>query len=150
MSAAADRIAFLDSLPAEELCAQAESALQALVTMMNEETTLLRAGRFRDAAGLTAQKTQLAQDYVVFARSVQRAYSDAWMSAARRRRAGAGSVRFPRRPRGVVPVRFYAGTFTLAVDDAGRARVRLPVARGAAPLWVRLARPSPYPATTGG
>lgn len=72
MSPAADRIAFLDSLPAEELCAQAEAALQALVTVMNEETTLLRAGRFRDAASLTAQKTQLAQDYVVFARSVQR------------------------------------------------------------------------------
>jgi len=72
MSAAADRIASLDSLPAEELCNQAEAALQALVTIMNEETTLLRAGRFRDAAGLTAQKTQLAQDYVVFARSVQR------------------------------------------------------------------------------
>ncbi|KKB79902.1 hypothetical protein VW35_05345 [Devosia soli] len=72
MSAAADRIASLDSLPAEELCTQAEVALQALVTIMNEETTLLRAGRFRDAGGLTAQKTQLAQDYVVFARSVQR------------------------------------------------------------------------------
>lgn len=72
MSAAADRIASLDSLPAEELCNQAESALQALVTVMNEETTLLRAGRFRDAAGLTAEKTQLAQDYVIFARSVQR------------------------------------------------------------------------------
>lgn len=72
MSAAADRIASLDSLPAEELIHQAESALQALVTIMNEETTLLRAGRFREAAGLTAQKTQLAQDYVVFARSVQR------------------------------------------------------------------------------
>jgi flagellar biosynthesis/type III secretory pathway chaperone len=72
MSAAADRIASLDSLPAEDLCGQAETALQALVTIMNEETTLLRAGRFRDAASLTAQKTQLAQDYVVFARSVQR------------------------------------------------------------------------------
>jgi flagellar biosynthesis/type III secretory pathway chaperone len=72
MSAAADRIASLDSLPAEELCSQAETSLQALVTIMNEETTLLRAGRFRDAAGLTAQKTQLAQDYVVYARSVQR------------------------------------------------------------------------------
>lgn len=72
MSAAADRIASLDSLPAEELCSQAEAALQALVTVMNEETTLLRAGRFRDAAGLTAEKTQLAQDYVTFARSVQR------------------------------------------------------------------------------
>jgi flagellar biosynthesis/type III secretory pathway chaperone len=72
MSAAADRIAYLDGLPAEELCTQAETALQALVTIMNEETTMLRAGRFRDAGSLTAQKTQLAQDYVVFARSVQR------------------------------------------------------------------------------
>ena len=72
MSAAADRIASLDSLPAEELCTQAETALQALVNVMNEETTLLRAGRFRDAAGLTAEKTQLAQDYVDYARSVQR------------------------------------------------------------------------------
>ncbi|WEJ59968.1 hypothetical protein [Devosia sp. FJ2-5-3] len=72
MSAAADRIASLDSLPALDLCQQAETALQALVTMMNEETTLLRAGHFREAGGLTAQKTQLAQDYVVFARAVQR------------------------------------------------------------------------------
>lgn len=72
MSAAADRIASLDSLPALDLCHQAETALQALVTMMNEETTLLRAGRFREAGGLTAQKTVLAQDYVVFARAVQR------------------------------------------------------------------------------
>jgi hypothetical protein len=75
------------------------------------------------------------------ARSVLRAYSDAWMSAARRRRAGVDSVRFPRRRRGLVPVRVYAGTFT--VD--GR-RVRLPVTRGRPPLWVRLARPLPYPA----
>lgn len=72
MSAAADRIASLDSLPAHDLCQQAEAALQALVNMMNEETTLLRAGHFREAGGLTAQKTVLAQDYVVFARAVQR------------------------------------------------------------------------------
>jgi flagellar biosynthesis/type III secretory pathway chaperone len=69
---AAHRIAKLDSLPAEELCARAETALQALVTIMNEETTLLRAGRFRQAGALTGEKTQLAQDYVGFARSVQR------------------------------------------------------------------------------
>ncbi|TQN44210.1 IS605 OrfB family transposase [Blastococcus colisei] len=77
----------------------------------------------------------------VGARSVLRAYSDAWMSAARRRRAGDETARFPRRRRGLVPVRFYAGTFTVTGG-----RVRLPVARGRPPLWVRLARPLPYPA----
>ena len=39
---------------------------------MNQETTLLRAGRAKDAGELTADKTRLAQDYVGFARSVQR------------------------------------------------------------------------------
>jgi IS605 OrfB family transposase len=78
-------------------------------------------------------------------RSVLRAYSDSWMGAARRRRAGDTAVRFPRRRRGLVPVRCYAGTFT--VDTTGeRPRVRLPVARGRPALWVRLARPLPYPA----
>ena len=77
----------------------------------------------------------------VGARSVLRAFSDAWMSAARRRRAGEDSVRFPRRRRGLVPVGFYAGTFTVVHD-----RVRLPVTRGRPALWVRLARPLPYPA----
>jgi IS605 OrfB family transposase len=37
-------------------------------------------------------------------------------------------------------VRWYHGTFTLS----GR-RVRVPTAAGAAPLWLRLARPIPYP-----
>src|SRR5690349_8855038 len=46
----------------------------------------------------------------VAARSVLRAYSDAWMSAARRRRAGDVKARFPRRRRRLVPVRCYAGT----------------------------------------
>ena len=41
----------------------------------------------------------------------------------------------------LVPVRWYAGTFTLA----GRV-LRLPVARGCAPLVVRLDRDPPYPA----
>jgi hypothetical protein len=39
---------------------------------MNEETTLLRAGRHRDAGVLGAEKTRLAQDYVGYARAVQR------------------------------------------------------------------------------
>ena len=75
------------------------------------------------------------------ARSVLRRYSDAWFAAARRRKAGDHNVRFPRRRRGLVPVRWYAGTFTLA----GRA-LRLPTARGCPPLVVRLDRDLPYPA----
>ena len=74
------------------------------------------------------------------ARSVLRRYSDAWFAAAKRRNAGDTSARFPRRRRALVPVRWYAGTFTLA----GRV-LRLPVARGCAPLVVRLDRDPPYP-----
>lgn len=69
---AAARLAALDSLPADELCQMAEIALAALVNVMNEETTLLRAGHLRQASILTPDKTRLAQDYVGFARSVQR------------------------------------------------------------------------------
>ncbi|WEK05536.1 MAG: flagellar protein FlgN [Candidatus Devosia phytovorans] len=69
---AAARLAALDNLPADELCQMAEVALAALVNVMNEETTLLRAGHLRQASILTPDKTRLAQDYVGFARSVQR------------------------------------------------------------------------------
>lgn len=69
---AAARLAALDSLPADELCRMAEIALAALVDVMNQETTLLRAGHMRQAGTLTPEKTRLAQDYVGFARSVQR------------------------------------------------------------------------------
>jgi len=69
---AASRLAALDSLPAEELCSMAETTLSALVDVMNQETTLLRAGHIREAGTLTPDKTRLAQDYVSFARSVQR------------------------------------------------------------------------------
>jgi hypothetical protein len=75
------------------------------------------------------------------ARSVLRRYSDAWFTAARRRAGGGWLVRFPRRKRRLMPVRYYHGTFTLD----GR-WLRLPVARGCAPLWVRLGRDVPYPA----
>ena len=69
---AAARLAALDSLPADELCQMAEIALAALVDVMNKETTLLRAGHLREASTLTPDKARLAQDYVGFARSVQR------------------------------------------------------------------------------
>ncbi len=74
------------------------------------------------------------------ARSVLRRYSDAWFATARRRSGGDERARFPRRRRALVPLRWYHGTFTLA----GR-RLRIPVARGRPPLWVRLARDLPYP-----
>lgn len=74
------------------------------------------------------------------ARSVLRRFSDAWFAAAKRRREGDVSVRFPRRRRGLLPVRWYHGTFTLM----GR-RVRISTAKGSAALWVRLARELPYP-----
>ncbi|MFE9955776.1 RNA-guided endonuclease InsQ/TnpB family protein [Micromonospora sp. NPDC005299] len=74
------------------------------------------------------------------ARSVLRRFSDAWFAATKRRKVGDVSARFPRRRRGLMPVRWYHSTFTL--DGA---RVRIPTARGTAPLWVRLARALPYP-----
>ena len=69
---AAARLAALDALPGAELCAHAEQALTALVDVMNQETTLLRAGHMRQAGQLTPDKTRLAQDYVTFARAIQR------------------------------------------------------------------------------
>ena len=72
MSTAKDRLAALDSLPAAELCGLATGTLESLVVILNQETTLLRAGRTREAGELTAEKTRLAQDYMGYARSVQR------------------------------------------------------------------------------
>ncbi|HWU16376.1 MAG TPA: hypothetical protein VN155_01730 [Devosia sp.] len=69
---AAARLAALDSLPASDLCQMAEIALAALVDVMNQETVLLRTGHLRQASLLTPDKTRLAQDYVGFARAVQR------------------------------------------------------------------------------
>jgi transposase len=76
----------------------------------------------------------------VGARSVLRRYADAWFQAAKRHKAGQQDAGLPRRKRALVPVRFYHGTFLLDGN-----RVRLPVARGQPELWVRLARPLPYP-----
>jgi hypothetical protein len=69
---AAQRLAALDDLPARDLIMYTEGTLRALVDIMNQETTLLRAGRHRDAGTLTAEKTRLAQDYVTYSRAVQR------------------------------------------------------------------------------
>ena len=76
------------------------------------------------------------------ARSVLRRYADAWFAAAKRRRGGDLTARFPRRRRRMVPVRWYHGTFRLG----GRV-LAIPVARGCPPLRVRLDRDVPYPAT---
>lgn len=72
MNSAAERLAAMDSLPAAELCQLASSTLEGLVLVLNQETTLLRAGRAREAGEISAEKTRLAQDYMGLARSVQR------------------------------------------------------------------------------
>lgn len=69
---AAQRLAALDDLPARDLIAFTEGTLRALVDVMNQETTLMRNGRHRDAGTLGAEKTRLAQDYVSYSRAVQR------------------------------------------------------------------------------
>jgi transposase len=74
------------------------------------------------------------------ARSVLPRYSDAWFAAAAKRKAGDASARYPRRRRGLMPVRWHAGTFAL-----GGRMLRLPAARGRPPLLVRLDRDVPYP-----
>ena len=79
----------------------------------------------------------------VGARSVLRRYSDAWFAAAARRKAGALEVRYPRRRRSLMPVRWYHATFTLTDRT-----VRLPTARGCPPLVIRLDRLVPYPPPT--
>lgn len=72
MMTAAQRLAAIDELPAFELCGRAMATLETLVAIINEETTLLRAGRVKEASLLGADKTALAQDYVGLVRSVQR------------------------------------------------------------------------------
>src|SRR5260370_3433802 len=73
------------------------------------------------------------------AEAVLKNYSTVFFEAARRQKAGVRAG-FPRRKRGLVPVRFRWGCFSL--DGS---RVRLGVARGAPELWVRLGRAVPYP-----
>lgn len=72
MTNAAQRLTTIDEMPAVDICRRAVETLDALCAIMNEETTLLRAGHAREAAALSAQKTSLAQDYVGIVRSIQR------------------------------------------------------------------------------
>ena len=72
-------------------------------------------------------------------RSVVRRYSSACFEVAKRKRAGE-RARYPRRKRPLVPLRWSTGTFSVE----GR-RVRVSMATGAAPCWLRLSRPIPYP-----
>ncbi|MFU8874287.1 hypothetical protein [Micromonospora sp. SL4-19] len=66
---------------------------------------------------------------VAGAQSELRRFSDAWFAAAKRRKNGDLAARFPRRRRGLMPVRWHHATF--GID--GR-RVRIPPAQGAAPF----------------
>jgi IS605 OrfB family transposase len=88
----------------------------------------------RETAGVTVGELSMTAT-----RSVVRRYSDACFVTAARKRAGE-RARYPRRKRGLVPLRWSSGTFTVE-----QSRVRLNVARGAPECWVRLARPVPYP-----
>ena len=72
-------------------------------------------------------------------RSVVRRYSSACFEVAKRKRAGE-RARYPRRKRALVPLRWHTGTFSVEGH-----RVRVSTAAGAAPCWLRLSRPVPYP-----
>ena len=72
MSNAAQRLAVIDEMPAIELCNRGLETLEALVGVMNEETTLLRAGHLKEIGNVSNRKTQLAQDYVSLVRAIQR------------------------------------------------------------------------------
>ena len=75
----------------------------------------------------------------VGARSVLRRYSDAWFAAAKRRKEGDRTARFPRRRRALMPLRWYHGTFTL---DGRRPRATGPMGP-AGPALALPARPGP-------
>src|SRR3984893_8555942 len=66
--------------------------------------------------------------------------STAFFEATKRKKQGV-QAGFPRRKRGLVPVRFRFGCFSFHGS-----RVRLGVAKGAPELWVRPGREVPYPA----
>jgi len=74
------------------------------------------------------------------AEDVLKRYSIGFFEAAKRHTQGLAAG-FPRRKRGLVPLRFRWGCFSVCGS-----RVRLGVGRGAPELWVRLARDVPYPA----
>ncbi len=88
----------------------------------------------REIAGV-----QVGELSVAAMRSVVRRYSSACFEVAKRKRAGE-RARYPRRKRALMALRWHTGTFSVE----GR-RVRVSMAAGAAPCWLRLCRPVPYP-----
>lgn len=70
-SATADPLTLLGDTDPAEFCDRAQSALDRLIEVMNNETVLLRAGNLAGATALTAEKTMLAQEYVHAARVIQ-------------------------------------------------------------------------------
>jgi hypothetical protein len=69
---AAERLAALDDTDPAELCRRTGAVLSSLIEIMNAETTLLRACRYTEAGALSADKIELAQDYVSLSRAIQR------------------------------------------------------------------------------
>ncbi|HHG90603.1 MAG TPA: hypothetical protein ENJ90_09015 [Devosia sp.] len=68
---ATDRISSLRQMDARDLCLTTEASLTSLVEVMNQETILLRAGRYKEASELSPRKAEIAQTYVGLARAVQ-------------------------------------------------------------------------------
>jgi len=58
-------------IDANTLCISTKQVLDNLVDIMNQETVLLRAGRYEQAAEISAKKAEIAQKYVGLARMVQ-------------------------------------------------------------------------------
>ncbi len=58
-------------MDARALCISTGKALSNLVEVMNEETVLLRANRYEQAAQISVKKAELAQHYVGLARLVE-------------------------------------------------------------------------------
>lgn len=53
------------------LCVQTKLALEKFVDILNQETTLLRTGKLEQAGKLSATKAEVAQEYVILARSIK-------------------------------------------------------------------------------
>jgi len=58
-------------IDARALCTSTKEVLDDLVDIMNQETVLLRAGRYQQSAQISAKKAEVAQQYAALARLVQ-------------------------------------------------------------------------------
>ena len=71
LNSAHDRLHAQRQMDASTLCRSTKAALENLANIMNQETMLLRTGHYQEAADLSEQKSQIAQEYVGLARVVQ-------------------------------------------------------------------------------